>query len=81
MAAITFTENIMITKLLSKPLLQSTLSNCRALGYTVAKLSAGYTVHDDDHLVLKAMNGNTAYLTRLNPDYFLQLESGHFFTL
>ena len=60
----------MKSRLIAKPTLQTMLKEARTNGLTVTKEGSGYTVKDGDTLVLKAMNGANAYLTRLNPDYY-----------
>jgi len=54
-----------ISKVIMKRDFQSILKTLKDSGFTVTKLDAGYTVHNDRVLVLKAMQGSQGYLVRM----------------
>ena len=55
--------------IVSKRAMQSALKRLRNVGYTVNKVNSGYTVYDNEELILKAMIGTGSYLVRYNKDY------------
>lgn len=59
------------TRLIPKREFQVLLKHLRANGYKVDKSTTGaYVVYDDNVMILKALNGNNAYMTRMSADYF-----------
>lgn len=67
----------MITRILSKPVLQSMLKALRAAGLDVVKSASGaYTVtpkgFDAKNYVLKALPGKKNYIVRLESDLFVE---------
>lgn len=55
-----------MTKLFNKVQMQTVLKDLRSAGYEVTRLNSGYEVKLDGETVLKAMNGNRAYLVTYN---------------
>ena len=60
----------MISRLISKPNVQLMIKALRDAGHNVNKLAGGYECKHNDTLLFKAMNGNHAYLVRMQPDLF-----------
>ena len=60
------------TRLIPKREFQVLLKHLRANGYKVEKSArtGAYVVYDDSAVILKALNGNHAYMARMSADYF-----------
>lgn len=62
----------MATRVISKPTMQLILRELRMKGLPVTRTrdKAGYTIHEGDDLVLKAMQGKASYLLYYDEEWW-----------